>query len=36
MRARLALREQKGEEAFLEWARQLRDNAFVEIRLEEK
>jgi peptidyl-prolyl cis-trans isomerase SurA len=36
LRARQALREQKGEEAYLEWARQLRDNAFVEIRLEEK
>jgi peptidyl-prolyl cis-trans isomerase SurA len=36
LRARQALREQKGEEAFLEWVRQLRDSAFVEIRLEEK
>ncbi len=36
LRARQALREQKGEEAYLEWARQLRDSAFVEIRLEEK
>jgi len=36
MRARQALREQKAEEAFLEWARQLRDSAFVDIRLEEK
>ena len=36
LRARQALREQKSEEAYLEWARQLRDTAFVEIRLEEK
>jgi peptidyl-prolyl cis-trans isomerase SurA len=36
LRARQALREQKSDEAFLEWARQLRDSAFVEIRLEEK
>lgn len=36
LRARQALREQKAEEATLEWARQLRDSAFVEIRLEEK
>ena len=36
LRARQALLQQKGEEAFLEWARQLRDSAFVEIRLEEK
>jgi peptidyl-prolyl cis-trans isomerase SurA len=36
MRARLALREQKAEEAFLEWSRQLRDSAFIDIRLEEK
>ena len=36
VRARQALREQKSEEAYLEWARQLRDSAFVEIRLEEK
>ena len=36
MRARQALREQKAEEAYLEWTRQLRDSAFVELRLEEK
>jgi peptidyl-prolyl cis-trans isomerase SurA len=36
LRARQALREQKADEAYLEWARQLRDSAFVEIRLEEK
>ena len=36
LRARQALREQKSEEAFLEWSRQLRDSAFVDIRLEEK
>ena len=36
LRARQALREQKAEEAYLEWARQLRDSAFVDIRLEDK
>ena len=36
LRARQALREQKSEEAYLEWTRQLRDSAFVDIRLEEK
>lgn len=36
LRARQALREQKAEEAYLEWTRQLRDSIFVDIRLEEK
>ena len=36
LRARQALREQKAEEAYLEWTRQLRDSVFVDIRLEEK
>ena len=36
LRARQALRDQKSDEAFQEWVRQLRDKAFVEIRLEEK
>lgn len=34
--ARQALRERKSEEAYEEWVRQLRDRAFVEIRLEER
>lgn len=34
--ARQALRERKSEEAFEEWVRQLRDRAFVEIRLDER
>jgi peptidyl-prolyl cis-trans isomerase SurA len=33
--ARRALREQKSEETFEDWVRQLRDSAFVENRLEE-
>ncbi len=33
--ARLALRERKAEEAYLEWIRQLRDRTYVEYRLEE-
>ena len=36
LRARQALREQKSDEAYQEWIRQLRDKAFVEYRLEEK
>jgi peptidyl-prolyl cis-trans isomerase SurA len=36
LRARQALRNQKADEAFQEWVRQLRDKAFVELRLEEK
>ena len=34
--ARQTLRERKGEEAFQEWARQTRDRAYVEIRLDEQ
>ena len=34
--ARQALRERKGEEAYQEWLRQLRDQTYVELRLEEK
>ena len=36
LQARAALREQKADEAYQEWLRQLRDKAFVEYRLEEK
>ncbi len=36
LQARTSLRAQKGDEAFQEWLRQLRDKAFVEYRLEEK
>jgi peptidyl-prolyl cis-trans isomerase SurA len=36
LRARQALRSQKADEAFQEWVRQLRDKAFVELRLEER
>ena len=34
--ARQALRERKADEAYEEWVRQLRDRAFVEIRLDER
>ncbi len=34
--ARQALRERKTDEAYQEWVRQLRDRAYVEVRLEEK
>ncbi len=34
--ARQALRERKSEEAYEEWVRQLRDRAYVEIRLDER
>jgi len=33
--ARQALRERKGEEAYLEWIRQLRDRTYVEYRLDD-
>jgi len=36
LQARMSLREQKADEAYQEWLRQLRDKAFVEYRLEEK
>jgi peptidyl-prolyl cis-trans isomerase SurA len=34
--ARQALRARKSEEAYQEWVRQLRDRAYVELRLEER
>ena len=34
--ARQALRERKSDEAYQEWLRQLRDQAYVELRLEER
>ncbi len=36
LEARKVLRERKGEEAYEEWLRQLRDQAYVELRLEER
>jgi peptidyl-prolyl cis-trans isomerase SurA len=36
LEARKVLRERKGEEAYQEWLRQLRDQAYVELRLEER
>jgi peptidyl-prolyl cis-trans isomerase SurA len=36
LQARLALRERKSEEAYQQWLRQLRDRAYVELRLEER
>jgi len=36
LQARRAIRERKSDEAYQEWIRQLRDRAFVNIRLEEK
>ena len=34
--ARKILRERKGDEAYQEWLRQLRDRAYVELRLEDQ
>jgi peptidyl-prolyl cis-trans isomerase SurA len=34
--ARKALLERKGDEAYQEWLRQLRDRAYVEVRLDER
>jgi peptidyl-prolyl cis-trans isomerase SurA len=34
--ARKALLDRKGDEAYQEWLRQLRDRAYVELRLEER
>ena len=34
--ARQAIRERKSEEAYQEWVRQIRDRAYVELRLEER
>jgi peptidyl-prolyl cis-trans isomerase SurA len=36
LQARQVLRERKADEAFLEWLRQLRDQTYVELRLEER
>jgi peptidyl-prolyl cis-trans isomerase SurA len=36
LEARKALRERKADEAYQEWLRQLRDQAYVELRLEER
>jgi peptidyl-prolyl cis-trans isomerase SurA len=36
LQARQALRERKSDEAFQEWLRQVRDRAYVELRLEER
>jgi peptidyl-prolyl cis-trans isomerase SurA len=36
MQARLALRERKADNAYQEWLRQLRDQSYVELRLEER
>jgi peptidyl-prolyl cis-trans isomerase SurA len=36
LQARMALRERKSDEAFQEWLRQVRDRAYVELRLEER
>ena len=34
--ARQALRERKGDEAYQQWLRQVRDETYVELRLEER
>ena len=34
--ARQALRERKADEAYQDWLRQVRDRAYVELRLEER
>jgi peptidyl-prolyl cis-trans isomerase SurA len=36
LEARKALRERRSEEAYQEWLRQLRDKAWVELRLEDR
>ena len=36
MQARQALRERKSDDAYTEWLRQLRDQSYVELRLEER
>ena len=36
LQARQALRERKSDEAYTEWLRQLRDQAYVELRLEDR
>jgi peptidyl-prolyl cis-trans isomerase SurA len=36
LNARMALRARKSDESYQEWVRQLRDKAYVELRLEER
>jgi len=36
LQARQVLRERKGDEAYNEWLRQLRDTVYVDLRLEER
>jgi peptidyl-prolyl cis-trans isomerase SurA len=36
MQARLALRDRKSDDAYQEWLRQLRDQTYVELKLEER
>mgnify|MGYP001611934550 CR=1 FL=1 len=36
LEARRVLREKKSDEAYQEWVRQLRDRAYVELRLEDR
>jgi peptidyl-prolyl cis-trans isomerase SurA len=36
LQARQALRERKADEAYQEWLRQVRDRAYVEMRLDER
>jgi peptidyl-prolyl cis-trans isomerase SurA len=36
LQARQAVRERKADEAYQEWLRQVRDRAYVELRLEER
>jgi peptidyl-prolyl cis-trans isomerase SurA len=36
LQARQALRERKADEAFQDWLRQLRDQVYVELRLEDR
>jgi peptidyl-prolyl cis-trans isomerase SurA len=36
LQARQALRERKAEDAYQNWLRQLRDQTYVELRLEER
>jgi peptidyl-prolyl cis-trans isomerase SurA len=34
--ARVAIRQRKADEAYQDWLRQMRDRAFVELRLDER
>ena len=36
LQARQVLRERKSDEAYQEWLRQLRDQSYVEVRLDER